>query len=185
MDTRWDRLFADVAAGVDAQARAELDAQVADRVRAERATLTLAERITGGGPVRLQLLGGWWVEGSAVAAGADWVRLQPLDARRDYLVRLGAVIEVSGLGPGARRLPAGPAGTPTLAAILRRLAADRLRVRVDDVTGRARVGTVEAVGKDHLDLAEHPADVPPRRGEIVRRVVLPVAAVAGVGRGRA
>lgn len=180
MEPRWDRLVADLGARLDAEDCAELDAEVADRVRAERATIGLADRLAGAtGPVRLLLAGGRTVDGRVAEVGPDWVLLRPGGGRRTYLARIPAIVEVSGLGSSAPRLRPGVAA-PTLASLLRRLSAERARVRVDDIGGRALTGSIRSVYADHVDLAEHPVDAPPRWGEIVRRVTLPVPAIAGV-----
>ena len=46
---RWDELFGDLAAQWDAEERRELDAQVADRTRRERAAVGLYERLSAAG----------------------------------------------------------------------------------------------------------------------------------------
>jgi diacylglycerol kinase family enzyme len=46
---RWDELFGDLEAQWQAQLRRELDAEVADRTRRERAAIALADRLAAQG----------------------------------------------------------------------------------------------------------------------------------------
>jgi hypothetical protein len=39
------------------------------------------------------------------------------------------------------------------------------------------VGTIDAVGADHLDLAEHPEGVPRRRGNVTAMTTVPFQAL--------
>jgi hypothetical protein len=176
---RWERLFDDLEAQLEAASAAELSAEVAERTRHELSRLTLADRLVAwvGQPVVLDLLGGGSVAGDLERAAEEWVvvRRGPVPA----LVPLTAVVGVGGLG-----VPAAPAGDQIgvlrrlrLASALRAVARDRSQVHVTLVDGRAVTGTVDAVGADHLDLAEHPADEP-RRPAAVRRVrTFPFAAL--------
>ena len=49
---------------------------------------------------------------------------------------------------------------------LRAFARDRARVRVEDRLGRLLVGTIDAVGADAFDLAEHPEHLPRRSANV-------------------
>ncbi len=57
---RWDQLFADLEAQWEAEARRDLDSEVADRTRRERATIGVYERlaVSVGAEVRLLLRSG-------------------------------------------------------------------------------------------------------------------------------
>jgi hypothetical protein len=50
-------------------------------------------------------------------------------------------------------------------------------VTVHDVVGAAHTGTIDAVGRDVLELAEHAADLPRRPEHVTARRVVPFAAV--------
>jgi hypothetical protein len=178
---RWERLFDDLEAQLDAAAEAELAGEVAERTRHERAQLTLADRLVAwvGEPVTLDLLGGASVAGRLDQAAQQWVVV--VDGPLPALVPMTAVVAVGGLGR-----PASAADRDTvlrrlsLPTALRAVARDRSPVRVELVDGRVLTGTVDAVGADHLDLAEHPVDEP-RRPTSVRGVrALALAAVAVV-----
>ena len=156
---RWERLFDDLEAQLDAVAAAELAGEVAERTRYERAQLTLADRLVAwvGEPVTLDLLGGASVTGRLSQAAEQWVVV--LHGPRPALVPTSAIVAVGGLGA--------PTSAADRNAVLRRLgfpaalravARDRSPVRIELADGRALSGTVDAVGADHLDLAEHAPD---------------------------
>lgn len=173
---RWDRLFDDLEARAAAQSRLELDAEVAERTRLERARITLGERVVGamGARVSVRLRGGTVVRGRVEDSGDGWMLLVE-DSGRQVLVPVASVLGLSGLGrprddTRARRFGLGSA--------VRGVSRDRRAVLVQDVDGGAVHGTIDVVGADALDLAEHPLDAP-RRPENVRGVrVIPFAAVA-------
>ena len=70
--------------------------------------------------------------------------------------------------------------TRSLGYALRALSRDRATVQVSVQGGGPLLGTIDAVGADHLDLAEH-LDGLPRRRENVRAVAtVPFAALVAV-----
>lgn len=178
---RWDRLFADLELQLAAQERLELDAEVADRTRAERARVTMSERLVGAVDSRLavRLAGGAVSGGVLVDTGDGWLLLE--DAGRSVLVATAAIVAVHGLplrprdDTRARRFGLGYA--------LRVISRDRRPVVLVDTAGGSAHGTIDVVGADALDLAEHPLDAP-RRPENVRATrTVPFAALAAVTSG--
>lgn len=177
---RWDRLFDDLEAQLDAAASAELTAELADRTRRERALVELADRVVArtGQTLGVKLAGGSAHEGMVIDVAQQWFVLQ---AHGPVLVPLAAVTQVRGLGNAAtttgrdtvrRRL--------SLASALRAVARDRSPVRVGLIDGSVLAGTLDAVAADHVDLAEHALDEP-RRASAVRAVTsVPFAALAFV-----
>lgn len=176
---RWESLFADVEAQLAAVERAEIDAEVAERTRAEWSRVRLADRLraAAGSPVQLLLTGGHHVRGVCADVALEWVVVR--DGAAQVLVPLHAVASVTGLiasvAPPApevlRRLG--------LAHALRAVMRDRSTVRVL-TSGAVLTGTVDRVGGDHLDLAEHPSDEP-RRAASVRQVsTVPFTALQAV-----
>jgi hypothetical protein len=173
---RWEQLFADLEAQFAALEPDE-SGEAPSRSRAEYGRLLLADRLRGarGWPVSLTCRGAGELSGRLVDVGADWLLLADATGR-ELLVAAAAVRAVGGLGaatappaavgPLARRLD--------LRRALRGLARDRapLQCLLDD--GSVLVGTVDRVGADFLELAEHPLDVPRRREAVtgVRAVVL-------------
>jgi hypothetical protein len=149
---RWDDLFADLEARLDAAAAVERGDEVAERTRAERARVRLIDRIRAHeGEVELALADGVTLSGFVRDAGATWVLLA--DGQREHLVVLASLAVATGLTDHAA-----PAAGPVLSGLglgqaLRAVAADRavVRARVGQVE---LLGRVDAVGSDHLDLAE-------------------------------
>jgi len=178
---RWERLFEDLEAQLAADAARELTAEVADRIRRDRAGLAIPERLAGmrgGGPVTFEVAGVDVLRGAVSDVGPDWVLLAR-SAGQSALVPLAAVLSMVGLSGRAATLSAVTKGFG-LGAALRAISRDRSVVTVVDVTGRRRAGTIDVVGADALDLAEHAADVP-RRPEHVQSVrTVPFAALAVV-----
>jgi hypothetical protein len=179
---RWQRLFADLQAEFDAAEAAAERAEDGSRRRAEAGAVRLAERLAGacGQPLGLRCRGAGEVAGVLTEVGPDWLLLVD-DRHRDVLVALSAVRSVAGLG----RLTAAP-GTPggvrdrlDLRRALRGLARDRSVVQVVLDDGAVYTGTVDSVGADFVELAEHAADQPRRAAAVrgVRAVVLPAVAV--------
>ena len=95
--------------------------------------------------------------------------------------RVGAVsAEVAGLG-AVRIAPVGAVAKGfTVGAALRAISRDRAVVTIVDRDGQRRSGTIDAVGQDAVDLAEHPIDLP-RRPEHVGDVrTIPFAWIGAV-----
>ncbi|HYN30271.1 MAG TPA: hypothetical protein VES95_10445 [Dermatophilaceae bacterium] len=178
---RWEGLFADLEGQSDAEERRELDAEVADRTRRELATVALLDRLLAHRGTRLEVR---LVDGRAVAAelvdvGADWLLLRPRSPRTtELLVPAAALAGVTGLAvrTGQDRM----ARRFSLGHALRALARDRARVTLVDLAGTTLTGTINLVGADHLDLAEHPLDEPRRAGNVIAVRTVPFSAVVWV-----
>ncbi|HSO64722.1 MAG TPA: hypothetical protein VLQ78_06440 [Ornithinibacter sp.] len=178
---RWEGLFADLEGRLAAEERRELDDEVAERTRRERALVELGARLSAavGAPLRLGLVGGLLLQGELIDVGDGWVLVRAGATAREVLVPTSAIATLTPLGresePGrvARRFALGSA--------LRALSRDRATVGVTLVGGGPLlVGTIDTVGADHLDLAEHPEGVP-RRQENVRAVTtVPFGALLSV-----
>ncbi len=178
---RWQELFADLEGQLVAAERDERYAQVGERTRVERAQVQLADRLaasqrrqitvaTAAGPVSGQL----------DDLGRDWLLIDET-GRRGALIPLDAVVTVVGLAGRSdddrrmgRRFGLGSA--------LRGVSRDRAPVAVHDRAGGLSTGTIDVVGADYLELAEHPADAVRRSGAITGRRVVPFGALAVVRR---
>ena len=176
---RWERLFDDLEAQLASDEAHELDAEIVDRTRRERALISLHGRLLANVGARLT----WWVGGEALGAqvvdvGPDWVLIEP-GAGRPLLLRLDAVRSVAGLRRGAQT-PSVVARRFTLALALGALSRDRAPVELRDVDGRMLVGTIDVVGADHLELAEHPADQPRRPSHVTAVSLVPYGSLAWV-----
>lgn len=169
---RWPALFADLEAQLAAADEAELAGEVADRQRLEVARLTLVDRFRGavGSELAVGLAGGEVLRATLTRAGPDWLLLA-VAGQPDALVPLAAVGWVRGLPPHAR-VPDAVGVVESrldLASVLRALARDRAVVRLALSDGSTVTGTIDRVGADFLDVAEHAAD-DARRPEAVSGV---------------
>ena len=179
---RWQQLFADLQAEFEEASAAEERAQLPSRARSETAAVRLAERLGGavGERVSLRCRGAGEVAGRLDEVGPDWALLTD-DAGREVLVSLAAVAAVSGLlratavAESASRVRT----TPDLRRALRGLARDRSAVGVVLDDGALLTGTVDRVGADFVELAEHAPEDFRRPGAVrsVRAVVLAAVAV--------
>jgi hypothetical protein len=179
---RWQRLFADLQAEFDEAEAAAERAEDASRRRAETGAVRLVDRLAGalGQPLALRCRGAGDVTGVLVEVGVDWLLLAD-DGHREVLVATSTVRTVVGLGRATA-----PAEDPgpvrarlDLRRALRGLARDRSVVQVVLDDGAVYVGTVDGVGADHVELAEHAADQPRRAAAVrgVRAIALPAVAV--------
>ncbi|MDT7570579.1 MAG: hypothetical protein QOE05_753 [Actinomycetota bacterium] len=171
---RWEELFGDLEAQAEQLAAAELQAEVADRTRREVGLLGLVDRLreSQGHPLGLAVWGAGAVHGRLLDAGPDWLLLEEA-GRREVLIPLAAVLGVTGVGartaaPGGQGVVA---GRLDLRWALRGLARDRAGVAVVLRDGSTVAGTLDRVGADHVDVAEH-APGEPRRAAAVRQVRL-------------
>lgn len=175
---RWQRLFDDLEAQLDAAEQAAFDGEVADRTRREVALVHIADRLAAatGTRLRCSVQGAGIVTGSVVRAGADWLLLAD-EAGRDLLVALGALVDVAGL-----RADVGPTNVVGsklgLGHVLRGIARDRTPVVLQLVIGDRIDGTIDRVGADFVDVAVHPLDAPRRSGEVIGHRAVTMAGIA-------
>lgn len=183
---RWSRFFDDLEAQLAMQGQAELAADAAEHTRAARSQTALVERLVASGTARLTLTvrGSARLSGVLSEVGPDWCVLRTdvlgPERRQDVLVRLPAVLGVTGLpvrvdqreGAGQRRFSLGSA--------LRALSRDRSVLRLTDIDGGHLTGTIDRVGGDYLDLADHAADLPRRAGAVRSWHSVPIWALGTV-----
>jgi hypothetical protein len=174
---RWDELFADLEGqlehGLGAEEReAELEeerlrigrASLRDRIAAIAAVPDpLRIRLTDGGAIDLvpRTVGRDWVSGDLAGTSAQAVLPLPaVDALLPTADQLRRSLEPVSLGAVTDRIG--------LAFVLRDLARRRRGLQLTTPAG-VLTGTIDRVGKDHLDLGVHPAD-DWRRASAVSRI---------------
>jgi hypothetical protein len=182
---RWEALFADVDAEFEALQREIVAAEAADRTRREFGLIALADRLRAavGAKLEIWLPDGEPVRGELRRVGPDWLLLAE-DGQREALVPLAQIVGVGGLL--ARTEVAGTEG-PVAARMdlryaLRRLARDRARLLLLLRGGRVLTGTCDRVGRDFLELAEHPPGEPRRAGSVRALRSIPLSALFAVRR---
>ncbi len=196
---RWERLFDDLEAQLSSDETRELEAEVADRTRRERALVGLHERFAAAVDrtvVEIRVSGVGLLRGLVTGSGPDWVLLDHrVDAAlsvvpatgsgtprvdRPMLVATQAIRAVTGLG-GAEQIGAVAKGFG-FGSALRAVSRDRAVVDVVDVDGGVVTGTIDNVGQDYLEVAEHSADLPRRAENVLAVRAIPFAGVAMVRR---
>ena len=179
---RWDGLFADLEGQLAAEERRELDSEVAERTRRERALVDTAGRLAAAREeLILTLDGGTCAAGTVADLGTDWVLLRAGEgavAGREVLVPLAGVLSIEALG--GQSAQARTARRFGLGYALRALSRDRATVAVTLRGGSSVIGTIDTVGADHFDLAEHHEGELRRRENVRRTLTLPFAALVSI-----
>lgn len=177
---RWEGFFADLEAQWEAEQRRELDAEVAERTRGERAALDLVDRLCAhrDRPLRVHLRTATMLDGVLADLGGDWLLLRTGHGR-EALVPVDAVSAIGGL---VTRASGGDALARRfgLGSALRVLARDRATVALTDSSGHVATGTIDRVWRDVLDLAEHPLGELRRAGNVTGVRSVPFAALVAV-----
>lgn len=177
---RWDDLFADLEAQWDSAVRGELEVELPEVVRSEKASTQLTSRLAACLDRQVTVgVGGETLTGCLRRLGAGWIQLlgrdgsttivtnEAIDALHD-LPRVQAPKD-----PILSRLSVGH--------VLRSLAKDRAAVRLVLRGGAAALtGTIDGVGADHLDMALHDLDQPRRSAQIRGGRTVPFRSVAFV-----
>jgi hypothetical protein len=177
---RWEQLFADLEAQLDAEAAAGHRAEVADRTRREQAAVTVLDRLSAyrGHQVQVGVAGVGRIEGSLVDVAAEWLLIEEQPGHPS-LVPARAWIWLTGIGSMAAVQPASSmARRLGLTAALRGLAQQRRPVRVRLTEAAETTGTIDRVYADHVDLAEHPADAARRPADVLNVRLLPMTSIA-------
>ena len=178
---RWERLFADLEARLEAEERVSAAGDIADLVRAEHGQLAVRDRLRAHLDAELTwsfVSGDVPVAGRLIDVGADWVLVHT--ATGEMLIPIPAVQCITGLSRQAAPDPGEVARRLGIRVVLRGLARDRAVVSVWLGGDQWLSGTIDRVGADHVDLAVHPQDESRRARAVleVRCVLLP--AVLGI-----
>ena len=178
---RWRDLFDDLEAQLEAAHAAELSAEVAERARREVALARLVDRLRPclGSDLAVQVWGSGVVRGRLGDCGPDWLLVEE-GGQRQVLVALSAVLGLTGVGSRVAPSEDGAvARRLDLRWALRGLTRSRAGVCLVLTDGSSVSGTLDRVGADHLDLAEHGLGEARRAGAVrsVRLVPLPALAL--------
>lgn len=176
---RFDELLAGIAAEVEAADAAALDADFAEMERAARAEVHLLDRLRSQRFAAIEVAGGSLVRGLVAAVGRDVVVLAAEDG--DWAIPAWGIAAVIDVDPGSREAMS-PSERLGLASVARAWARQRSVVRLLRVDAGPLDGTIDAVGADHLDLAEHDPGEPRRPDAVRRHAVVPLAAIAAIRR---
>ena len=183
---RWERLFDDLEAELEAAETAELESEIAERTRFERARLRLVDRLRGsvGRHVGVRVVGAGQLTGEIRAVGVDWLLVRPAEVADRLVPNCSAARarpdwRASSAAEGSEGVVA---ARFTLAAVLRGLARDRTVVTITLVDGSAS-DRHDRAGRRGPAGALRPA---PRRARLGRpgsttvRRSIPLAALAVV-----
>jgi len=163
LDVRWSRLFADLEGRLEAEQAAEVAAEVAERTRIEVGKTVLADRLRAavGRRVMITTVAGTPYRAQLDAVGPDWLIV--IDDRQDERLIARASLAAIGQLPMAIAPPYDEAGRQIaqrldLRHALRGIARDRAPVRVVTTAAVVLSGTIDRVGADFIDVAEHHPD---------------------------
>ena len=180
---RWDELFADLEGQYLAGQAQALAAEVRDRTRREASLLSMTDRLRPvlGSVPTVAVWGVGPVTGRLHDVGPDWLLVCETGGAQ-LLVPTAAVLGLVGVGR-ASDVPGGEGAVGRrldLRYALRGLARRRAGVHVVRRDGSVVTGTLDRVGSDHLDVAEHPPGEPRRAGAVRQVHLVPLDALAVV-----
>jgi hypothetical protein len=176
------RVFDELEAEFEAGLRREAEQESVAAVRAEVGATVLWEQLARRvGAEAAVLAGARAFRGTVVASYPEFLVLRAADGT-EHLIRHAPAVSVAlpAEPPTLRPAPAAAARRYQLALALRELARRREPVRVELVDGTSCDGTIESVGSDYLEVAEHDLGEARRRSAVRARRFVGFAAVAAV-----
>jgi hypothetical protein len=179
-DPPLPRVFEELEAEFEAGLRREAEQETAAAIRAQVGATTLWEQLARRvGAEAVARAGAHAVRGTVVASYPDFLVIQDPQGGQ-HLVRAQAA--TLALTPGQEPLQPAPAAARRfhLALALRELARRREPVRIELLDGNTVTGTIEAVGSDHLELAEHEVGEARREAAVRARRFAAFTAIAFV-----
>jgi hypothetical protein len=176
------RVFDELEAEFEAGLRREAEQETVAAVRAELGSTVLWEQLARRlGSEMVAIAGTRVLRGSAVASYPEFLVLRAHDGA-EHLIRYGPAVSVvlPAEPPPLRPTPGPAVRRYQLALALRELARRRDPVRVDLSDGTSVDGTIEAVGSDYLEIAEHDPGEARRRTAVRARRFVGFAAIVAV-----
>jgi hypothetical protein len=192
---RWDNLFDDLESQLESELTAEdIDLRAEEErlrlgrisVRDRLASLHRAHHANSDYSIRLLLTDGVAMSVHPVALGKDWLSGDVLDdsaSRHQVIIPLAAVSGVllrsdqvltSLATQSDAAAPRELSARLSLGFVLRDLCRRRQGVHLELLTGTVH-GTIDRVGRDHLDLAVHERGAPRRESEVRQYRMVPLA----------
>lgn len=194
---RWDNLFDDLESQLEHGLTAEeIDLQ-AEEERLRLARMSLRERIlslyesgeaSGSSTIRMQLIGGATIVVRPLSFGKDWFSAELVEEAQRHSQCIVPLAAVAGLLLGREQVrfsllaSSGPESGRGLSArlgvafVLRDLCRRRRAIELHLAEGVVH-GTIDRVGRDHLDLAVHEPGSPRRENEVSHYRVIPLGQV--------
>jgi hypothetical protein len=188
---RWDNLFDDLESQLEQELDAEEGDLLAEEERLRLSRLTVRDRVIAmtrpgesrSEQLKLALRDATVVTVAVGSVGRDWIVGELIGARRGSCVL--PLAAVSGILPTAEQLvrsvtteqtaepPVSLSARLGLGFVLRDLCRRRAAVELSTASGVQVHGTIDRVGRDHFDLAEHEAGLPRRAAAVSRLRILP------------
>jgi hypothetical protein len=176
------RVFDELEAEFEAGLRREAEQEAVAALRTELGSTVLWEQLARRlGSETTVRAGARAFRGTAVASYPEFLVLRAADGT-EHLVRYGPALSVAlpAEPPALRPTPAAATRRYQFALALRELARRREPVRVELVDVTRCDGTIEAVGSDYLEIAEHELGEARRRGAVRARRFVGFEAVVAV-----
>jgi hypothetical protein len=176
------RVFDELEAEFEAGLRLEAEQESMAAVRAELGATVLWEQLARRvGSQTTVLAGSRAFRGAVVASYPEFLVVRTADGA-EHLIRYGPAVSIAlpTEPPPLRPTPAAASHRYQLALALRELARRREPVRALLADGTSCDGTIEAVGSDYLEIAEHHLGEARRRGAVRARRFIGFAAVVAV-----
>jgi len=182
-DERSDDVVSALLAGLEAQAQAmdaaSDDAAAEDLARAERAQIPLLDRLRAADAIVIDVVDHGPVAGAVIDVGRDVAIIESADGT--WAVPAWGMAAV--IGAPSTALSAGEIGGRLgLASVARAWARERSVVRVLRRGAAPLDGTIDRVGADHLDLAEHDPGMPRTSEQVRRSVAVPLRSITALRR---
>lgn len=176
------RVFDELEAEFEAGLRLEAEQESVAAVRAELGATVLWEQLARRvGSQTTVHAGGQAFRGAVLASYPEFLVLRTDDGA-EHLIRYGSAVSIAlpAEPPPLRPAPVAASRRYQLGLALRELARRREPVRALLADGTSCDGTIEAVGSDYLEIAEHHIGEARRRGAVRARRFIGFAAVVAV-----